>query len=165
MNSAKTGAVRLGGLMLVGGLVTGGLLAMTTPTHMKRDPENWRKAIGVREIMPDEATIPVYAPPEDLTPVHWQSASEENPYAPAPGQWVDTTSDLMPDAADDTDPQLAAEPLPEEIMNARGSRYDAAPDDAAAASAEAAQAAAADVHSSESDVSPGHTAPAALAAT
>jgi hypothetical protein len=151
MSSATTAAMRLGGLMLVGGLLTGGLMAMTTPTQMKRQSDNWREMIGVREPSVSDATIPIYAPPEDLTPVQWQTASQENPYAPSPEQWVDMTTDLMPDAVDDYVPQPAIETLPDEIMDARVTPADAAaPQDKAAAWADAAQAAAADVHSVES---------------
>ena len=155
MGSTKTTAFRLGGLMLAGGLLTGGLLAMTTPTQMKREANNWREAIGAREPAVGDSTIPIYAPPEDLTPVQWQSASQEYPYAPTSAPWVDTMTDLMPDAADDTDLPLAAEALPDEIMVARGSRghlppQNDAPQDDAAVSADAARATAADVQSVES---------------
>lgn len=147
MRSVKTGATKLMAIMLVGGLMTGGLMAMTTPTQMKREATNWRQAIGVREIAASESTIPIYAPPEDLTPVHWQPAADEYAYAPNPEPWVDTISDLMPDAVDE-DGHIGAERLPAEIMAARVP--DPEPEDAAATSAQAAQAAASDVHAEQS---------------
>jgi hypothetical protein len=118
MSSARTGAMKLMGLMLVGGFMTGGLMAMTTPTQMKREVGNWRQAIGVREVTASEPTIPVYSPPEDLTPVHWLPAAEEYAYTPTPEPRVDTTTDLMPDAVDD-DGHATLEMLPPEILAGR----------------------------------------------
>ena len=151
MSSAKMGASKLMGLMLVGGFITGGVMAMTTPTQMKREVTNWRQAIGVRDIAVSETTIPIYAPPQDLTPVHWLPAADEYTYAPAPEPWVDTTSDLMPDAIDDTAGQVVSEQLPAEILAGRTS--DPAVEDAAGTSAQAAQAAASHVRSVQSAAS------------
>jgi hypothetical protein len=150
----KVGAATMAAVVLVGGLVAGGLVAMTTPTHMAQQGETWRDMIGVRKVAVEDGTIPVYAAPEDLSPVQWQTAAQEYPAVPPPNQWVDVSADAMPeaipDSGDDYRQQDAVEALPTELMQARTSGTDlAALDDSAASSAEAARAAAADVRAQE----------------
>jgi len=164
MHIFKSTAARITGLALIGGLATGGLLALSTPTHMQREGDTWREMIGVRDVAVQDSAVPVYAPPEDLTPVHWQSAADEYPAGPAvdwsaSGPDYQTANysaaDYQDDASIDTDtPALIA-------VNASGPAP-AVRDDDAAASADAALAAAQDVRAQENAAAdPQTSAPAA----
>jgi hypothetical protein len=137
-------ALRMTGGLLIGGVATGFLLAMTVPTTMKQNvSDSWREL--VREPVSTYEPLAFAAAPEDLTPVFWQSASDE--YANGPDPWVDPAADL---AQNDYAPM--AEALPGELLEAReGSvTVELVETDEAAYSADAAQAAAADVQTVES---------------
>lgn len=142
MHIYKSNAARITGVALIAGLAAGGLLAISTPTHMRREGDSWREMIGVRDVAVQDAAVPVYAPPEDLTPVHWQSAAEEYLAAPAVDWWSSASDDQSTDAI---------EPLPADLADARVSEPEPAAlrDDEAAATAEAALAAAQDVRAQE----------------
>jgi hypothetical protein len=144
--TAKAKAIKAAGGVLVGGLAMGVLMALTVPTHMKRETETWRDVLGIREVAAAEPTISFEAPPQDLTPVHWAPASAEYPSAVPQDHWTDVSADAMPDISGA--PELAPEPLPAEILESRNSDNRVTEDDvddAAGNSADAAQAAASDV--------------------
>lgn len=138
-------AVRMIGGLLVGGVATGFLMAMTIPTAMKQQVgDGWRDL--VREPISMHEPLAFAAAPEDLTPVFWQSASDE--YAAAGADpWVDPALQYVAD-----EPARMAEALPAELLEARqGSvTVELVETDEAASSADAAQAAAADVQTVES---------------
>lgn len=148
--TAKAKAIKGAGAVLVGGLAMGLVMAMTVPTHMKRQTETWRDVLGIREVATAEPTISLEAPPEDLTPVRWAPASAEYPSAAPQDHWTDVSADAMPDLSEA--PELAPEPLPAEILASRTPDSRATEDDAndaAADAADAAQAAATDVRAVE----------------
>lgn len=137
-------AIRTVGGLLMGGVATGFLLAMTVPTTMKQNAgDSWREL--VREPTSQYEPVTFAAAPEDLTPVYWQSASAEYP---APSTWSDPVYDA---ALADPAP---AEALPAELLETRDGSVtvELVQTDAAAFSAQAAQAAAADVQTVESAV-------------
>lgn len=139
-------AIRTVGGLLVGGVATGFLLAMTVPTTMKQHADDsWREL--VRKPISDYEPVTFAAAPEDLTPVYWQSASQEYP---APDSFVDPVFDAA-------QAEPAIEPLPAELLESReGSvTVELVQTDQAAFSAQAAQAAAVDVRMVESAVAPG----------
>lgn len=158
MEAAKAKAIKATSAVLVTGLAAGALMAMAVPTDMKHQTDNWRDLIGIRDVTAAEPAIPVYAqvyaPPEDLTPVHWEPASAEYPSTLPQDHWADASADPIPDIGDS--PELASEALPPEILAGRTSSNDqdnqagpADADDAAATAAGAAQATAADVRTVE----------------
>lgn len=151
MALVSTGTIRIAGGVLVGGLVTGVLLATAMPTQMKHKAETWRDVIGVREITPGDSSIPVYAPPQDLTPVQWQTAAQEYPL---PADQGTALASLYPDAEIDDQADTSYEPLPSELTQANDTDL-ASVDDDAAASAQAASAAAADVQAQVQDSTSG----------
>jgi hypothetical protein len=132
-----------GGLLL-GGVATGFLMAMTIPTAMKQNVgDSWREL--VREPISTYEPLAFAAAPEDLTPVFWQSASDE--YAASPDPWVDPALQYVAD-----EPAMMAEALPAELLEGRQASVtvEMVEIDEAASSADAAQAAAADVQTVES---------------
>jgi hypothetical protein len=141
MTFANARTIRIAGGVLVGGLVTGMLLAMAMPTQMSRKAETWRDLIGLREVTAGDAAIPVYAPPQDLTPVHWQTAAEEYPALPKEETALDA---IYPGSDAGYQADLPYEPLPPELTETNDTSL-AVADDEAAASAQAASAAADDV--------------------
>lgn len=137
-------AVRMTGGLLVGGVATGFLLAMTVPTAMKQNVgDSWRDL--VREPISTSEPLAFAAAPEDLTPVFWQSPSDE--YAAVPDPLVDPALQYVAD-----EPATMAEALPAELLEARDGSVtvEFVETDEAASSADAAQAAAADVQTVES---------------
>jgi len=160
MNLAKSKATTMAAVVLITGVAAGGILAMATPTRMSHEGESWRDMIGVRKVAVEDSGIPIYTPPQDLTPVSWQTAAQEYPAVPTQADqgiedhWADVSNDVMPDVIPDSDdsyqPAAVNEALPDEIMQSRAAKPDLARlDDAAAASADAARAAAADVRKQE----------------
>lgn len=155
MAFASTRTIGISGAVLVGGLVTGMLLAAAMPTDMKRKAENWREVIGVREVAVEDATLPVYAPPQDLTPVHWQTAADEYP---STGAQDAALASIYADADDAYLADTTNEAIP--VDREQSSDIDlAASSDDAAASAEAASAAAAEVQLREGGVNDPAAAP------
>jgi hypothetical protein len=139
-------AARTAGGLLIGGVATGFLLAMTVPTTMKQQVgDGWRDL--VHKPVSSYEPLAFSAAPEDLTPVFWQSASDE--YATGPDRWVDPTLQFAAD-----DPTPIGEALPAELLETRegGVTVEFVETDEAASSADAAQAAAADVQTVESSV-------------
>lgn len=139
-------AVRMTGGLLVGGVATGFLLAMTVPTTMKQHVgDGWRDL--VREPVSTYEPLAFASAPEDLTPVFWQNASDE--YAAGPDPWVDPALQFAAD-----EPAPLAEALPAELLQAGDGSVtvELVETDDAASSADAAQAAAADVRTVESAV-------------
>ena len=138
MAFANTGTIRIASGVLVGGVVTGMLLAMAVPTQLKRKTENWRELIGVREVSTNESAIPTYAPPQDLTPVEWQTAGQEYP----PSYYQESALDaIYPDADFGYQPLTEPEALPPELMRTQDTGLAATNDDAASAAAAAKAAA------------------------
>jgi len=151
MQIMKSSAARIAGFALLGGLTAGGLLALSTPTHMRREGDTWREMIGIREVSAQDTAISFYAPPEDPTPVHWQSAADEYPAGPAV-DWSASGPDYQAadySAADYTNDVSAEVDAPELMAASVSDPAPAARDDDAAASADAALAAAQDVRAQE----------------
>ncbi len=143
MQLTHSKAVRMASGLLVGGVATGFLLAMTVPTTMKQSVgDSWREL--VREPVSTYEPLSFAAAPEDLTPVFWQSATAEYPAGPDP--WADPTLELA-----QADPTPIAEQLPADILESRegGVTVELVQTDEAAFSAQAAEAAAADVQTVE----------------
>lgn len=160
MTPGNAKAIRISGAVLVGGLATGMLLAMAMPTEMKRKSETWRDLLGLQRTVSDDDMVPVYAPPEDLTPVQWQSAADEYPgsnranaldriYADQQATQLSGPSDAvsLPDREQDQEP---------EIGHPMG-------DDVAAQSAQAADAVASEVTVVQQEPAPAAIAPAVIA--
>jgi len=145
MRLKDTKAIRMAGGLLLGGVATGFLMAMTVPTTMKgHRNEGWpHQSHEVTSAYDPE--IRYEAAGEDLTPVYWQPAWAEYP-VPEP--------DRLSEAADTTDYAPSYELLPAELMEDRGggTTVEYVRLDSAAASADAAQAAAADVKTVESSI-------------
>jgi hypothetical protein len=144
MNRGKVKAAQLAGLVLVTGLTAGGMLAMATPTRPVEEGRNWREAIGLREVSAEDTAVPMFAPPEDLTPVHWQAAADEYALAATPDQGSDVSRDPSADDTSNYQPEPAIEALPSELLEGRGDDATVAAhaDDAAGTSAQAARTAA-----------------------
>lgn len=151
MEQGTAKALKFGGIILGGGIAAGLVLAMATPTAMKNDGSDPLGAIPAHAIAEtDVITIPIEAPPQDLTPVRWDLVPTA-PYAAAnTGDWV-TPVGYNGTEADFTSEQELPESLPEAILAERDTELASiGSDDAAASSAEAAQAAAAAVQAEES---------------
>jgi hypothetical protein len=143
MRRRQSKAVKTAGGLLVGGVATGFLLAMTVPTTMRQHAgDSWREL--VRDPVSTYEPVTFAAAPEDLTPVYWQPASAEYPAGPDPYAHMDL--DVTP-----AEPALLSEQLPDEILQTRegGVTVQLVHTDEAAFSAQAAQAAAADVRTVE----------------
>ncbi|VWX52808.1 hypothetical protein [Novosphingobium sp. 9U] len=152
--SDKAKALRLTGGIMGGGLVAGMLMALAIPTTMAHKGETLRDLIGVPDAQADTTPVLAFeAPPEDLTPVNWQTAQQEYPSE----AYVTPVADYGADLLDNSAPLPGeGEPLPPESLDApeRPSTVIlASVGDAADDSAQAARDAAADVRHAESAAS------------
>jgi hypothetical protein len=146
MQSRRSKTVRMASALLVGGVATGFLLAMTVPTTMRAHAgDSWRELM--REPASSSDPVAFAAAPEDLTPVYWQAASADYPTGPDP--WRDPSLDWPQE-----DAAALAEPLPAELLETRdnGVTVELVEVDDAASTAQAAHAAALDVRTIESAV-------------
>lgn len=164
--TGKQQALRLGGGILGGGLVAGMLMALATPTTMTRKVESLRDLIGVSDAQADTTPVIAFeAPPEDLTPVSWQTAQQEYPA----DAYVTPVADYGADLLDSAAPLPGeAEALPPELLESREETQTvvlASVGDAASDSAQAARDAATDVRVAETAASASDAANAASEAS
>lgn len=153
MNKARH-PLALAGFVVLGGLSAGLLMAMTVPTTMKRDAEDWRDLIGARDTAPSSTPVLAFeAPPQDLEPgrfeaVAWQTAQQEYEASRAAMFADDTWSDLPTDVEMHLDATPKPERLPAALLAGRSEPEDdmlAQSADPAGRAARAARQAVADV--------------------
>lgn len=153
-SSNKARALKASGGILGGGLVAGMLMALATPTSMTQKAQSFRDLIGAREAAAETTPVLAFeAPPEDLTPVSWQTAQQEYPA----DSYVTPVSDYDGDLLGSSTPLPGeAEALPAELLEGRepqGTVVLASVGDAASDIAQAARDAASDVRAAESAAS------------
>ncbi|MBB4857494.1 hypothetical protein HNO88_000801 [Novosphingobium chloroacetimidivorans] len=166
--SEKAKALKYSGGILGGGLLAGALMALATPTTMTQKADSLRDLLGVREASADATPVLAFeAPPEDLTPVSWQTAQQEYAYAGSDATMAEP--DYGADLLDSSTPLPGeAEALPPELLEQREQPTTvvlARVGDDAADSAQAARDAAADVRVAESAAGSSDPADAAIQAS
>lgn len=148
--SHKAKALKFTGGILGGGLFAGMLMALATPTTMTQKAESLRDLIGVPDAEADTTPVLAFeAPPEDLTPVSWQTAQQEYSSYTADQAYIAPVSD--DDLLDSSVPlPNEAEAPPSETGDRPRTVVLASVGDAASDWAEAARDAATDVRTAES---------------